>query len=131
QPAPAQSAPSSLESPEEIARQLRRFAVVYSAVEENYADPVDDGSLIYRAAIPGMLRTLDPYSVFFDPGQFSQLQQQQRSKVEGFGTIVAGLPGRVVVFEARVNAPAARAGIQPGDEILEVNGYRIEYLNVE
>ena len=116
---------------EEIAQQLRRFAMVYSAVEENFADPVDDGTLIYRAAIPGMLSRLDPYTVFFDPDQFHQLQQQQQSKVEGFGTIVSVLPGRVVVIEAKMGAPAAKAGIQPGDEILSVNGYRIEALNTD
>jgi carboxyl-terminal processing protease len=116
---------------EEVAAQLRRFAMVYGAVEENYAEPLDSGSLIYSAAIPGMLRTLDPYTVFFDPDQFRQLQQQQASKIEGFGTIVTVMPGRVLVIEAQMGAPAAKAGIQPGDEILEVNGYRIEYLNLE
>ncbi len=115
---------------DEVDRQLRRFAMAYAAVEENYADPIDE-RLIYSAAIPGMLHTLDPYTVFFDPDQFHQLQQQQSSKIEGFGTIVTVAPGRVIVVEAQVNAPAAKAGIQPGDEILEVNGYRIEYLNME
>jgi len=115
---------------EELEKILRKFALVLGAVEENYADPTDADTLIYRGAIPGMLRTLDPYSVFFDPGQFHQLQQQQAARVEGFGTIVSVVPGRVVVLEAHTGGPAARAGIQPGDEILEINGYRIEYLDL-
>jgi carboxyl-terminal processing protease len=125
-----QSAPQP-DHTEEVADQLRRFAMVYGAIEENYADSLDGNSLIYSAAIPGMLRTLDPYTVFFDPDQFRQLQQQQNSKIEGFGTIVTVMPGRVLVVEAQVGAPAAKAGIQPGDEILEVNGYRIESLTME
>ncbi len=127
---PTQPAPQP-DHAEEVAQQLHRFAMAYAAVEENYADALDGGSLIYSGAIPGMLRTLDPYTVFFDPGQFRQLQQQQNSKIEGFGTIVSVLPGRVLVVEAQVGAPAAKAGIQPGDEILEINGYRIEYLNLD
>jgi carboxyl-terminal processing protease len=127
---PAPSAPQP-DHAEEVAAQLRRFATVYAAVEENYADDLGGNSLIYSAAIPGMLRTLDPYTVFFDPDQFRQLQQQQNSKIEGFGTIVTVMPGRVLVVEAQTGAPAAKAGIQPGDEILEVNGYRIEYLTME
>jgi carboxyl-terminal processing protease len=123
--------PAPQDHAEEVAAQLRRFAMVYAAVEENYADDLAGTSLVYSAAIPGMLRTLDPYTVFFDPDQFRQLQQQQNSKVEGFGTIVTVMPGRVLVVEAQVGAPAAKAGIQPGDEILEVNGYRIEYLTLE
>src|SRR5258707_8719200 len=97
----------------EIDRQLRRFATVFGAIEENYADPLTQDGILYRAAIPGMLRTLDPYTVFFDPDQFHQLQQQQRSKVEGFGTIVTVMPGRVIVLEVHVGSPAARARIQP------------------
>jgi len=127
----AAAQPAPADNSEEIAKQLRRFAMVYGAVEENFADPVDDANLIYRAAIPGMLSRLDPYTVFFDPDQFHQLQQQQQSKVEGFGTIVSVLPGRVVVIEAHMGAPAAKAGIQPGDEILSINGYRIEALNTD
>lgn len=127
---PAAPANTGPDKSEELAKQLRRFAMIYGAVEENYADPVD-ASVVYRAAIPGMLSRLDPYTVFFDPDQFHQLQQQQQSKVEGFGTIVSVLPGRVVVIEAHMGAPAAKAGIQPGDEILEVNGYRIDRLNTD
>lgn len=127
---PTQSAPQPTAISEDTIAQLKRFAVVFGALEENYADPVDSPGLIYRAALPGMLRTLDPYSVFFDPDQFRQLQQQQQARVEGFGTVVSVVPGRIVVLEAHIGGPAQRAGIQPGDEILEINGYRIEYLDM-
>ncbi len=110
---------------------MRRFATVYAAIEQNYADPVTPENQIYKGAIPGMLRKLDPYSVFFDADQFRMLQQHQQSKSEGFGTIVSVGPGRVIVLEAFTNSPAARAGIQPGDEILQVNGYRLDRFDVE
>lgn len=122
---------STQESTAELEKGLRKFAQVYSIVEENFAEPPDAEKLIYRGAIPGMLRALDPYSVFFDPDQFHQLRQQQEARVEGFGTIVSVLPGRVVVLEAFVGGPAARSGIQPGDEIVEVNGHRIDRLEIQ
>jgi carboxyl-terminal processing protease len=110
---------------------LRKLTAVFAAIEAHYADRLDSDQLIYRGAIPGALRTLDPYSVFFDPAQFYQLKQQQQARAEGFGTIVSVIPGRVVVLEAQIGSPAARSGIQPGDEIVEINGHRIEYLEVE
>ncbi len=117
--------------PDPIEESLRRFTAVYSIVEEQYADPIQPQMQIYQGAIPGMLRRLDPYSVFFDAEQFRILQQHQQAKSEGFGTIVSVMPGRVVVLEAFIGSPAARAGIQPGDEILEVNDHRIGRLGVE
>ena len=45
-----------------------------------------------------MLRTLDPHSSFFDPEQFQQLQQMEKSEQKGFGSVVSVLPGRVIVL---------------------------------
>ena len=56
---------------------------VFTALDEQAADPVSPDQAIYQGAIPGMLRTLDPHSIFFDPDQFQQLQQMQQSEVEG------------------------------------------------
>ena len=78
--------------PDPIEDALRLFATVYGIVEQNYADPIDPEHQLYKGAIPGMLRRLDPYSVFFDAEQFRILQQHQQSKSEGFGTIVTVMP---------------------------------------
>ena len=86
---------------------------------------------IYQGAIPGMLQRLDPHSVFFDPGQFEQLKQMERSEQKGFGTVVSILPGRVVVLQAAQGTPSAKAGLTPGDEILAVNNVALNRLDAE
>ena len=55
---------------------------------------------VYQGAIPGMLRTLDPHSIFFDPEQNEQLKEMEKSERKGFGTVVSMLPGRVIVLQA-------------------------------
>ena len=52
-----------------------------------------------------MLRRLDPFSVFFDPGQFEQLKQLEKSTRKGFGTVVSILPGRVIVLQTLPGTP--------------------------
>ena len=86
---------------------------------------------LLSGAIPGLLRKLDPHSVFFDPGQFEQLKKMEASTQKGFGSVVSLLPGRVIVLQTLPGTPSAKAGLLPGDEILAVNGYIIGQLDTE
>ncbi len=114
-----------------LAGEVKRFIDVYSIVESMGADPVNSEQAFYQGAIPGMLRKLDPHSVFFDPGQFEQLRQMQSSTRKGFGSVVSILPGRVIVLQATPGTPSAKSGIAPGDQILAINGIRLDRLNLD
>ena len=107
---------------------MKRFVDALVIMKDNNADPVDMDQAFYGGAVPGLLRHLDPHSSFFDPGQFEQLNQMQRSTSKGFGTVVSILPGRVMVLQTLPNTPSARAGMMPGDEIRAVNNYRLDRL---
>ena len=117
--------------PEDIEQSVKRVVAVFAAVEEHAADPVAPEKAFYEGAIPGMLRRLDPHSTFFDPLQFEQLRQLERSTTKGFGSVVSVLPGRVIVLQTLPGTPSARSGLAPGDEILAVNGYRLDMLGQE
>ncbi len=112
----------------EDARAMKRFVDALVIMQENNADPIDVDQAFYGGAVPGLLRHLDPHSSFFDPGQFEQLNQMQRSTSKGFGTVVSIMPGRVMVLQVLPNTPSARAGMMPGDEIRGVNNYRLDRL---
>ena len=104
-----------------LAPELTKMVDVFATVESEAADPITADHAIYEGAIPGMLRTLDPHSSFFDPSQFEQLKQMQQSEVKGFGTIVSILPGRVIILQTMDGSPAAKSGLSAGDEILSIN----------
>jgi len=114
-----------------LAPELKRIISVYAAAEREAADPVSAEALLFQGAIPSMLRTLDPHSVFFDPDQFEQLKQMQQGEQKGFGTVVSVLPGRVIVLQALAGSPAAKAGLAAGDEILAVNNIALARLEFE
>jgi carboxyl-terminal processing protease len=110
------------------ARQMKRFIEALQILQQNAADPIDTDKVFYQGAIPGLLRHLDPHSVFFDPDQYGQLKQMETSTRKGFGTVVSILPGRVLILQTLPNTPSAKAGLMPGDEILAVNNYRLDRL---
>ncbi len=110
---------------------LKRFVDVLATVEQEAADAVNTEQAVYQGAIPSMLRRLDPHSIFFDPEQNEQLKEMERSERKGFGTIVSILPGRVFVLQAMPGTPSAKAGLQPGDEIVAVNNIALARLEFD
>jgi carboxyl-terminal processing protease len=110
---------------------LKRFTEVLAAVQREAADPVNIENAVYQGAIPGMLRRLDPHSIFFDPQQYEQLKEMEKSERKGFGTVVSILPGRVIVLQAMAGTPSAKAGLQAGDEIVAVNNVALARLEFE
>lgn len=116
---------------DELPAEVKRLVDAYSVIERYAADPVNPEQAFYQGAIPGLLRKLDPHSVFFDPGQFEQLKQMQNSTTKGFGSVVSILPGRVIVLQTTPGTPSARSGLSPGDEILAINNIRLDRLDLE
>jgi carboxyl-terminal processing protease len=110
---------------------LKRFTDVVAIVESQAADKVNSEQAIYGGAIPGMLRELDPHSIFFDPQQNQQLKEMESSERKGFGTVVSVLPGRVIILQALPGTPSAKSGLQPGDEIVAVNNIALARLEFE
>jgi carboxyl-terminal processing protease len=116
---------------EDLDNYVKRLVDAYALVERNAADPVSSEQAFYQGVIPGMLRRLDPHSVFFDPQQFEQLKRLETSTQKGFGSVVSVLPGRVIVLQTLPGTPSAKAGMSPGDEILSINNYRLDRLDLD
>ena len=113
---------------EDVAAALEAFSRVYQVAEANYADPLDPDAAILDGAIRGLLRRLDPFSAFFDPEQYRQLQDQQQGRARGFGSILYVQSGKLLVLQTLEGSPSWRAGLGPGDEIVKINDKRVDLL---
>jgi carboxyl-terminal processing protease len=125
------SAALALSAADSLDAQIKRVIEGFAIVEQNAATPVSSEQAFYQGAIPGLLRKLDPHSAFFDPGQFEQLRKMEASTQKGFGTVVSLLPGRVIVLQTLPGTPSARAGLAAGDEIVGINGYIVNRLDLD
>ena len=105
----------------EIYRQLGLFGDIFQRVRESYVDEVDEKALI-EAAINGMLTSLDPHSSFLDTENFSNMQVQTKGKFGGLGIEITMENGVIKIVSPIDDTPAAKAGLQPEDYIVAVNG---------
>ena len=117
-------------SEDDVSQTLKTFTKVYTLVEGNFADKVTSDKGIYKGAVTGMLRTLDPHSSFFDPKDYNNLREDQKGHYYGVGMQVAERNHQVVVIAPFLGSPAYKAGLRPGDTILEVNDKRTTNMSV-
>jgi carboxyl-terminal processing protease len=110
-------------------RHLAAFAEVFEEIRSRYVDEVDEGDLI-RAAIDGMMRSLDPHSAYLPPEDFAALRNQTRGAFGGVGVEVSDEEGRVRIVNTTSGAPADRAGLRPGDIITHLDGEPTEGLSL-
>jgi carboxyl-terminal processing protease len=93
-------------------------------LQRSYVEPerLDDTEL-ERGAIRGMLQALDdPYTSYLDPHGYEQELEALEGKFEGIGAYVAMREGHLVILSPIPDTPAERAGLRPGDYIVEVDG---------
>jgi carboxyl-terminal processing protease len=100
---------------------LKVFTEILSLVQSNYVEEVNSRDLIY-GAVKGMLDTLDPHSAFMPPDAFREMQVETQGSFGGLGIEITVKDRMLTVVAPIDGTPAERAGIQPGDRIVKIEG---------
>lgn len=107
--------------------------IQYSILRElsmHYVDSVDIGKLVEKN-INYMLSGLDPYTVYMADDETEQLEIMATGAYGGVGSVIRKVDsGEVMIIQPYEDTPSARAGIRPGDLILEVDGVSTLELDV-
>ncbi len=98
------------------------FESVFRRVQNDYVDAVTDSAL-YQKSVDGMLYELrDPYSTFLPPDRLARLNETTSGNYAGLGVEVDVRDGWLIVVAPLPGTAAERAGLQPGDRIVEIAG---------
>ena len=114
-------------SPYAVTGELARVLVV---AEQSYVDPVDRDKAL-RGAITGMVGSLDPHSHYLSPKDYKEFQNDTEGRFGGIGIEVDARGDEIKVLSPIEGAPAARAGIKPGDVVVAVDGESVRDSGVE
>ncbi len=109
-----------LQATDDLRGQLDLFSQVLYLVQNNYVDVPDNEKLIH-GAIDGMLKTLDPHTVYLPEKRAERMDEDFRGEYSGIGIQFEIRNGAIVVISPLEGTPAFRLGISAGDRIIEVD----------
>lgn len=110
-------------------RELHVFSRVLHLAEDNYVDPIDEEKTV-QGAIRGMLRALDPHSVYMSPELYRELKVDTSGRFDGVGLEVAMRDGWITVVAPIEGSPAEQAGMKTGDQIIAIDNASTENMDL-
>lgn len=106
------------------------FLEIYGEINDRYVEEVDSEEL-FQGAIRGMFVALDPHSQWLPPVALQQLTKDTDGEFSGVGLhIQLDDYGVLTAISPIPGTPAALAGMQPGDRIVEIDGESTEGITV-
>jgi len=118
---------------EKLFDNLEPFFEALNLVRFEYVKKDIDLDLVIQGAIKGMLKTLDdPYTRFMDPQALKREQEDMfLGRFGGLGIIISIKDDQLTIISPIEDTPADRAGIKPGDKIIEIDGKSTEGMGLD
>jgi carboxyl-terminal processing protease len=127
-PAPAKEPPDSVsandtKNQDDAYKAVAEFMNVIHILRENYIDP-DKATYdkLIKGAMKGMLQELDPYSIYESREHYKNTMDETRGEFGGLGIVITTQNNALEVVAPMEDTPGFRAGILPGDIIIEIDG---------
>jgi carboxyl-terminal processing protease len=110
-----------------IAKNLDIFYSLFRELNTFYVDEIDPDKLI-KAGLDNMLKTLDPYTVYYPESESEEFTFMTTGKYGGIGSLVRSNGDYTIISEVYKDFPADKAGIRAGDILKKVDGVSLKGL---
>jgi carboxyl-terminal processing protease len=90
-------------------------------IQANYVDRNLDATKLSHGTVQGLIAALnDPFSAYYDPAAYKKMQDSLQGQYSGVGIYLTFGAGYPVIAGTVPDSPAAKAGLQSGDQITKV-----------
>ncbi len=113
-----------------IAKNLDIFLSLYRELNTFYVDEVNPDKLV-KTGIDNMLKSLDPYTVYYPESESDEVAFMTTGKYGGIGSLIRGGGEYVVISLVYKDFPADLAGIRAGDLLKKVDGTSLKGADTE
>ena len=109
----------------ELSKNLEIFNSLYKSLNLHYVDTIPLSKMV-KAGIDGMLRNIDPYTVYIPAEKDEDFTLMTTGEYAGVGAIIAQRDSAIYINEVYVDMPAYSVGLRPGDKIVSVDKTEIK-----
>ncbi|MFN8241365.1 MAG: S41 family peptidase [Bacteroidales bacterium] len=110
-----------------IGKNLDIFYTLYRELNTFYVDEINPDKII-KTGIDNMLRSLDPYTVYYQESETDELSFMTTGKYGGIGCLVRNAGDYAIITNVYKGFPADQAGIKAGDIIKKVDGATLKSI---
>jgi len=117
--------PLSAQKSFEISKQWDILHMLYRELDQYYVDSVSPENALGNA-INGLMSTFDPYTNYIPESQTGDLKFMTTGEYGGVGAVIGQRGSNVIILELYENMPAQKAGLKPGDVLLEIDNVKLD-----
>ena len=104
----------------ELSKNLDIFNSLYKSLNIHYVDTIPLNKMV-KAGIDGMLRNIDPYTVYIPAENDEDFTLMTTGEYAGVGAIISQRDSAIYINEVYVDMPAYSVGLRPGDKIVSID----------
>ena len=114
----------------EIAKQIEIFTELFKTINRNYVDEVNPADLMDKS-IKTMVADLDPYTNYYNEQDVNKAKVVQSAEYAGIGAMIERKNEKIILKECYKNFAADKAGLKPGDEIIQIGDVVLADYNAD
>lgn len=104
-----------------ISKNINVFAEILRTLDRLYVDSLDVEKMS-KTAFSAMLKELDPYTEYYSEKDMQKADLVTKGEYAGIGTLIIGRDGASIVRQVYEGSPAHRAGVEPADTLIAIDG---------
>ncbi len=115
---------------QDLNSQTRKFNKLLALIDVMYVDTVDIDELV-EVAITGMLKEMDPHSVYISAEEIEKMKEPLEGSFEGIGIQFRLMEDTLVVVGVINGGPSEKVGLRNGDRIVKVDNENIAGIEID